>query len=63
MLLLVTFIFRLEPADHVSWYNLGLVMESMEGESETAANCFATAQAMENTAPILPFSTIPLAFE
>jgi len=54
---------RLEPADHVSWYNLGLVMESMEGESETAANCFATAQAMENTAPILPFSTIPLAFE
>ena len=59
----MSFIFRLEPTDHVSWYNLGLVMESMDGESETAANCFATAQAMENTAPILPFSTIPLAFE
>lgn len=47
----------------MSWYNLGLVMESMDGESETAANCFATAQAMESTAPLLPFSTIPLAFE
>ena len=44
-------------------YHLGLVMEGMEGEAETAANCFATAQAMEASAPVLPFSTIPLAFE
>ena len=54
---------RLEPNNHLSWYNLGLVMESLESESETAANCFATAQAMEPCSPILPFSTIPLAFE
>jgi len=54
---------RLDPTNHTSWYHLGLVMEGMEGEAETAANCFATAQAMEASAPVLPFSTIPLAFE
>jgi len=54
---------RLDPHSHVSWFNLGLVMETIENESETAANCFATAQTIEATSPILPFSTIPLAFE
>ena len=70
---------RLDPHSHVSWFNLGLVMEvitvlpimivtthlfqTIENESETAANCFATAQAIEASSPILPFSTIPLAFE
>jgi len=54
---------RLDPHSHVSWFNLGLVMETIENGSETAANCFATAQTIEATSPILPFSTIPLAFE
>merc|ERR1719154_74577 len=54
---------RLDPHSHVSWFNLGLVMETIENESETAANCFATAQTIEATSPILPFATIPLAFE
>lgn len=54
---------RLDPHSHVSWFNLGLVMETIENESETAANCFATAQTIEATSPALPFSTIPLAFE
>jgi len=54
---------RLHPHDPVSWSNLGLVMESLEGESETAANCFATAQETKETSPILPFNTISLAFE
>ena len=54
---------RLHPHDPVSWSNFGLVMESLEGESETAANCFATAQETKETSPILPFNTISLAFE
>jgi len=54
---------RLEPTNHVSWYNLGLVMETIEDEQETAANCLTTAQSLESSSPILPFSTIPLAFE
>ena len=76
---------RLDPHSHVSWFNLGLVMEvtikawigvwlssqyiyliyfqTIENESETAANCFATAQNIETSSPIMPFKTIPLAFE
>jgi len=54
---------KLHPHDPISWSNLGLVMESLEGESETAANCFATAQETKETSPILPFNTISLAFE
>jgi len=54
---------RLDPTSHLSWYNLGLVMETIEGGEEIAANCFATAQSLESSSPILPFSTIPLAFE
>lgn len=67
---------RLEPHSHTrycssnilyciaaSWYNLGLVMETMSCETETAADCFATAQAMQETSPILPYNTVPIAFE
>jgi len=54
---------RLHAHDPVSWSYLGVVMETLEGESETAANCFATAQETKDTAPILPFNTISLAFE
>ena len=54
---------KLEPNNFISWYNLGLVMEALGNESETAANCFATSKSMEALSPILPFSTIPLAFE
>ena len=54
---------RLEPNNFTSWYNLGLVMEALENEHEAAANCFATSKSMEALSPILPFSTIPLAFE
>jgi len=54
---------RLNPYDHVSWTYLGLVMETLDDESETAANCFATAQETKDTSPILPFNTISLAFE
>jgi len=54
---------RLDPNNHISWYNLGCVMETLDNESDTASNCFATAQAMEAVSPVLPFNTIPLAFE
>ena len=54
---------RLDPNNFLSWYNLGLVMETLEDEHETAANCFATSKSMEALSPILPFNTIPLAFE
>ena len=37
--------------------------QTLEDESETAANCFATAQEIKDQAPILPFNTISLAFE
>ena len=37
--------------------------QTIDTESDTGANCFATAQAMEDVSPILPFNTIPLAFE
>ena len=38
-------------------------IQTLDSESDTAANCFATAQAMEAVSPILPFNNIPLAFE
>jgi hypothetical protein len=37
--------------------------QTIEEESETAANCFAVAQSTQLTAPILPFTSIPLGFE
>ena len=44
-------------------YSIDHLFQTIENESETAANCFATAQTIEATSPILPFATIPLAFE
>jgi tetratricopeptide (TPR) repeat protein len=54
---------KLDPHNHVSWVNLGTVLETIEEECDTAAKCFATAQSIQASSPILPFSTIPLCFE
>jgi hypothetical protein len=43
-------------------YNLGKVLESL-GEFDTASDCMATALQVEISNPILPFSSIPLAFD
>jgi hypothetical protein len=43
-------------------YNLGKVLESL-GEFDTASDCMATAQEVEISNPILPFSSIPLTFD
>ena len=43
-------------------YNLGKVLEYL-GENEAAADCFMTAVDIEASAPVLPFTTVPLCFE
>ncbi|XP_037079531.1 tetratricopeptide repeat protein 7B-like [Pollicipes pollicipes] len=53
---------QLEPLVHQSWYNLGKVLEFL-GENEAAADCFMTAVDIEATAPVLPFTAVPLCFE
>ena len=74
---------KLDPHSHVSWVNLGTVLEvrkpcyfytlqltldfyilqTIPEECGTASNCFATAQSIQASSPILPFSSIPLCFE
>ncbi|XP_043210109.1 tetratricopeptide repeat protein 7B-like isoform X1 [Amphibalanus amphitrite] len=53
---------QLEPLVHRTWYNLGKVLEFL-GENEAAADCFMTAVHIEASAPVLPFTTVPLCFE
>ncbi|KAL7301291.1 hypothetical protein TKK_0006030 [Trichogramma kaykai] len=53
---------KIDPYDYVTWYNLGVVLQSLE-EHEAAADCFETALQNEATHPILPFSTVTTVFE
>lgn len=53
---------RIDPQNHVTWYNLGKVLESL-GEYETASDAMDTALTTETTSPILPFNTVPLCFD
>lgn len=54
---------KLDPHSHVSWVNLGTVLETIEEECDTASKCFATASSIQASSPILPFYTIPICFE
>ncbi|XP_057668469.1 tetratricopeptide repeat protein 7B [Diorhabda carinulata] len=53
---------KIEPKNHITWYNLGKVLEAL-GEFENASNAMATALLEEQNSPILPFSSVPLCFE
>ncbi|XP_017770735.1 PREDICTED: tetratricopeptide repeat protein 7B [Nicrophorus vespilloides] len=53
---------KIDPSNHITWYNLGKVLESL-GEFETASSSMATALTVETTSPILPFSSVPLCFD
>ncbi|KAG5883176.1 hypothetical protein JTB14_018193 [Gonioctena quinquepunctata] len=53
---------KIEPRNHVTWYNLGKVLEAL-GEYEKAGNAMATALMEEKNSPILPFTSVPLCFE
>lgn len=53
---------KLEPRAHLTWYHLGFVLEAV-GEHQAAADCMAAALEVETVSPILPYSSIPLAFE
>ncbi|CAG0915330.1 unnamed protein product [Notodromas monacha] len=49
----------LDPMDHAVWNALGRVLDNV-GEHEAAADCLASALDLESSAPVLPFSTVPL---
>lgn len=53
---------QLEPMLHEAWYNLGKVLEYLE-EYEAASDCFLMAIDIEASAPLLPFTTVPICFE
>ncbi|XP_028144686.1 tetratricopeptide repeat protein 7B [Diabrotica virgifera virgifera] len=53
---------KIEPKNHVTWYNLGKVLEAL-GEYENASNAMATALLEEQNSPILPFNSVPITFE
>ncbi|CAH0553551.1 unnamed protein product [Brassicogethes aeneus] len=53
---------KIEPKNHITWYNLGKVLEAL-GEFEKASNAMATALMEEKNSPILPFNSVPLNFE
>ncbi|CAH1986367.1 unnamed protein product [Acanthoscelides obtectus] len=53
---------KIEPKNHVTWYNLGKVLEAL-GEYEKASSAMATALMEEKNSPILPFNSVPLCFE
>jgi Flp pilus assembly protein TadD len=52
----------LDPMDHLVWNALGQVLDQL-GEHEAAADCLASSLELESSAPVLPFSTIPLCFD
>lgn len=53
---------KIEPNNHITWYNMGKVLESLE-EYETASFAMNNALTVERMSPILPFSSVPLCFE
>uniref|UniRef100_V5IB36 Tetratricopeptide repeat protein n=1 Tax=Anoplophora glabripennis TaxID=217634 RepID=V5IB36_ANOGL len=53
---------KIEPKNHITWYNLGKVLEALK-EYEKASNAMATALMEEKNNPILPFNSVPLCFE
>lgn len=53
---------RIDPHSPKTWYNLGIVLESL-GDYSRASDCMATALQVETISPILPYTTIPIAFE
>lgn len=53
---------KIEPKNHVTWYNLGRVLKAL-GEYEKASSAMATALMEEKSNPILPFNSVPLCFE
>lgn len=53
---------KVDPLDHASWATLGEVMHSLD-QLDASSKCIATAIEMEAKAPILPFSSVPFAYE
>lgn len=53
---------KVEPHEPKNWCVLGEILEAVE-EYEGAADCFATALALDSNVPIIPFTTVSLAFE
>lgn len=56
---LLTSIVRRNPANHNAWFQLGTILQE-RNQDEQAAECLATALALEDTSPILPFSILPI---
>lgn len=48
---------RNDPTCHEAWYRLGAVLHS-KGDYEQASECYITAGALEETAPLLPYTRI-----
>nr|POE98155.1 protein npgr2 [Quercus suber] len=48
---------RLDRMNHSAWYNLGLLYKAMSttSASQEAAECFAAAAFLEESAPVEPF--------
>ncbi|XP_057862240.2 protein NPGR1 [Cryptomeria japonica] len=45
---------RLDPTNHIAWFNLGMV-HKMEGSKQQAADCFQAACVLEQSAPVEKF--------
>lgn len=48
---------RIEPTNHMAWYNLGMVHKN-DGRIAEAVDCFQAASVLEESEPIESFSTI-----
>ncbi|KAI5079611.1 hypothetical protein GOP47_0005090 [Adiantum capillus-veneris] len=48
---------RLNPTNHMAWYNLGMV-HKLGGRPSDAADCFQTAYLLEQSAPVEEFSSL-----
>ncbi|XP_044761836.1 tetratricopeptide repeat protein 7B [Coccinella septempunctata] len=53
---------KIEPKNHVTWYNLGRVLKAL-GEYDKASSAMATALMEEKSNPILPFNSVSLCLE
>jgi len=56
---LFTSALRIDSTDHVAWHQLGLSLEA-QNRFDQASDAFEVALKLQDTAPILPFSKIPM---
>ncbi|XP_065345687.1 tetratricopeptide repeat protein 7B isoform X1 [Cloeon dipterum] len=53
---------KLHPQEYETWYLLGMALELL-GDHMASADCMVVALDVENSSPLVPFSSVGLAFE